>query len=529
MRSRAYQEKMKMQRGKTLFALGMILLLVLSLFPVNVYATRTYSSVTAVSGGGTFEEGETVRIHVSFTNANGGDIGGVIARVRFPKDLLEYRSTTMGPATYDGYLHPRGPELGLGDDLTNTTLINQDGLFYLGVYNNPGTQALTATITFRAKETGEGRVAVETRQAGWLDDDGESDFLRNSSDSTDVAIVEAAAEPSDPPKDDEEKDQDSSQEPGDDEDKDSEDQDSSGESGSGDEKDESDEREPSSDQGGDSAGGTGADETEKDEEKSQSGSDTDDDSEEQYSRPISELFTGRRDQRIDQEERQIQLMRDLTGITLPEGYELIQLEYDGAETDGGFHSTKELTILYFVESDGEGSFYLYPGEGLDIYPHVRIVSGERTYTLIPWYDGEEVPEGFEEVSLFLQGEGIPAWQNADEAQRDFFLVFAVNDGGERGLYQYDRLEGTLQRFVDNQGGPGDDDDEDEQEALPPEESRGFFQRLGDDRVLQGTVLIFSILTLLLIAAVLYFYQKSKEEKNSKENRRKNPSAAGENS
>ena len=68
--------------------------------------------------------------------------------------------------------------------------------------------------------------------------------------------------------------------------------------------------------------------------------------------------------------------------------------------------------------------------------------------LLPKVD--DVPEGYNEVSLSIEGKGVAtAYQTkaekTDDKTKDFYLVYAINDNGESGWYTYDSVDGTYMR------------------------------------------------------------------------------------
>ena len=68
--------------------------------------------------------------------------------------------------------------------------------------------------------------------------------------------------------------------------------------------------------------------------------------------------------------------------------------------------------------------------------------------LLPKVD--DVPEGYNEISLSIEGKGVAtAYQTkaekTDDQTKDFYLVYAMNDNGESGWYTYDSVDGTYMR------------------------------------------------------------------------------------
>ena len=112
----------KIKRKRKAIILMMVLFLVFAGAAEESFGeNHKYSSVTSIRGGGSYEVGDRVQVRVSYTNENGQNIAGMMARITFPKQILAYESTTLGPGSKDGY-----PE-GYGSDLNNVDRINQSG------------------------------------------------------------------------------------------------------------------------------------------------------------------------------------------------------------------------------------------------------------------------------------------------------------------------------------------------------------------------------------------------------------------
>jgi len=69
-------------------------------------------------------------------------------------------------------------------------------------------------------------------------------------------------------------------------------------------------------------------------------------------------------------------------------------------------------------------------------------------------DNEEVdiPEGYVKTNITISGEAVPAYVLDNNMQNDFVLIYVENGDGEKGFYQYDKIEKTLQRFTNNLSG-----------------------------------------------------------------------------
>jgi hypothetical protein len=72
------------------------------------------------------------------------------------------------------------------------------------------------------------------------------------------------------------------------------------------------------------------------------------------------------------------------------------------------------------------------------------------YQLLKLSDESLIPSGYYKTQLVLDGVTVDAYTNkANDLDGEFVLVYAKNENGDIGFYQYDRVEKTLQRYNPN--------------------------------------------------------------------------------
>jgi hypothetical protein len=86
------------------------------------------------------------------------------------------------------------------------------------------------------------------------------------------------------------------------------------------------------------------------------------------------------------------------------------------------------------------SFSLYK-ENDDIY----IQFGYR-YQVLDKEDVVNIPLGYIETTLNIDNINVVAYAPKDNSDSEYLLLYCMNDKGDVGFYQYDRIENTLQRF-----------------------------------------------------------------------------------
>lgn len=142
------------------------------------------------------------------------------------------------------------------------------------------------------------------------------------------------------------------------------------------------------------------------------------------------------------------MVNDIPEDVVPEGFEHSKTVIDGLEYNTLHGTFGDITLVYLQSESGNGLF-VYDAAQNAAYEFVRINSESHfIVVLLPKVD--DVPEGYNEVSLSIEGKGVAtAYQTkaekTDDQTKDFYLVYAMNDNGESGWYTYDSVDGTYMR------------------------------------------------------------------------------------
>ena len=142
------------------------------------------------------------------------------------------------------------------------------------------------------------------------------------------------------------------------------------------------------------------------------------------------------------------MVNDIPEDVVPEGFEHSKTVIEGLEYNTLHGTFGDITLVYLQSESGNGLF-VYDAAQNAAYEYVRINSESHfIVVLLPKVD--DVPEGYNEVSLSIEGKGVvTAYQTKaekkDDKTKDFYLVYAINDNGESGWYTYDSVDGTYMR------------------------------------------------------------------------------------
>lgn len=142
------------------------------------------------------------------------------------------------------------------------------------------------------------------------------------------------------------------------------------------------------------------------------------------------------------------MVNDIPEDVVPEGFEHSKTVIDGLEYNTLHGTFGDITLVYLQSESGNGLF-VYDAAQNTAYEFVRINSESHfIVVLLPKVD--DVPEGYNEISLSIEGKGVATayktkGEKTDDQTKDFYLIYAMNDNGESGWYTYDSVDGTYMR------------------------------------------------------------------------------------
>ena len=157
---------------------------------------------------------------------------------------------------------------------------------------------------------------------------------------------------------------------------------------------------------------------------------------------------------------------------IPNGFESKLMVVNGEQMNGLSFKNGELIVLYLNNTNGAGSLYVYDAAKKDIYPFVKL-SSDQSYVMIlrPEDTNDDIPEGYEKCTLSIEGKGsVTAFQKKETAVEtsskwnlfgaetfyaapakgnEFYLIYCMNQSGEKGWYVYDIVEKTFMRYFES--------------------------------------------------------------------------------
>lgn len=174
---------------------------------------------------------------------------------------------------------------------------------------------------------------------------------------------------------------------------------------------------------------------------------------------------------------QLQAVEEIPADKIPASFESTLLVVNGQQMPGLSFANGDLKVLYLNNTNNAGSLYVYDEVQQTIYPFIKLTS-EKSYVmvLLPDEQNAPAPEGFESCTLSIEGKGlVSAYQlketapvgteeledstmswnlfapttvyAAEPKANDFYLIYCMNDAGDKNWYMYDSVEETFQRYL----------------------------------------------------------------------------------
>lgn len=144
--------------------------------------------------------------------------------------------------------------------------------------------------------------------------------------------------------------------------------------------------------------------------------------------------------------RKYSVVKDYSGITIPDGYQEIDYDYNGQKINAIKGIKTGLILMYLESEDGKGGFYIYDETAKTFSPYNTVAEPEITYVVLPITNSLEKPEGYTLTKFTMNGKEV---QVLIDSERNFCLFYGVSSLGEKGWFRYRVSDGTIQVYSEN--------------------------------------------------------------------------------
>lgn len=136
---------------------------------------------------------------------------------------------------------------------------------------------------------------------------------------------------------------------------------------------------------------------------------------------------------------------DISGITLPNGFEASKAEYNGAEVAVAKDKGDNYTVYYLKGEESDTHVpYLLSEDGTTFEKLKYAVFGANTYIFADFPENTKAPEGYYQTNTEIGGFNVKAYMSDNPEYTDFYYLYCFFDGGFKA-YRYDSRENVLQR------------------------------------------------------------------------------------
>ena len=137
------------------------------------------------------------------------------------------------------------------------------------------------------------------------------------------------------------------------------------------------------------------------------------------------------------------VVQDYSGITIPDGYQEIDYDYNGQKINAVKGIKTGLILMYLESADGKGGFYIYDETAKTFSPYNTVAEPEITYVVLPITNSLEKPAGYALTKFTMNGKEVQVLMDAD---RQYCLFYGVSSLGEKGWFRYRVSDGTIQAY-----------------------------------------------------------------------------------
>lgn len=148
-------------------------------------------------------------------------------------------------------------------------------------------------------------------------------------------------------------------------------------------------------------------------------------------------------------DKTLYLWQSFSGVELPDNYDKTEIEY-GGKTVAAATGTGQTTILLYLtdENRENGAFYIYNEASGDIYLYSGLTTEYAQYTLLNLPSDTNPPDGWTATTIKIAEQTLNVYKSDNADYTGFYLMYAVSADGRTGLFLYDSIESTMQRFVE---------------------------------------------------------------------------------
>jgi hypothetical protein len=203
---------------------------------------------------------------------------------------------------------------------------------------------------------------------------------------------------------------------------------------------------------------------------------------------------------------------------IPADFTKTDVTYQNAATKGLKFDKGDLVLLYMLDANSKGQLFVYDQTAGSVYPFAKITSGDRYIIPLQTPTGETVDSSYTAADLTVADKKVTgAYQNGSSDTADFYLMYAMNSDGKGGWYQYDKAEGTYQRYTASSTGDVTSSDQYKYLQKTYSELNDKYNSLKDKdtKFIAGLIIALAIFLIIIVNLLLRGGKGTDEEEERK--------------
>lgn len=148
--------------------------------------------------------------------------------------------------------------------------------------------------------------------------------------------------------------------------------------------------------------------------------------------------------------REFNLAATIPEDRVPADFTKTTVNCKGQEVEALQFNMGDVVLVYLTtpDIDVKNTLAVYEAQSDNIYQFAKVEMGNGYYIILNPPADVELSEQYVASTVEIGEYGaMAAYGNQEPSLSDFYLVYAINNMGNVGWYQYDKTEGTFQRYV----------------------------------------------------------------------------------
>jgi hypothetical protein len=149
---------------------------------------------------------------------------------------------------------------------------------------------------------------------------------------------------------------------------------------------------------------------------------------------------------VDLDGEKLGILKDVSKAEIPSGYKSTTTKLGETEIEAWTHEKMGLTLAYLMDEKENKNLYIL-NDGKVTQKYEELPLNGKTYVPLIIPDDLKTQQNLTQKEVQIGELTLKGWIYIDKNHSDFVVVYLLNEDGTKGLYSYDNVEGTIQRYI----------------------------------------------------------------------------------